>query len=329
MISFDLNDPFGGYMNRNLTLEATRLTELSALYASRYMGKGDDELCYRSSDEAMWKLLEKMDIEGDVIIGAANRDLYLYDGRKVGTGDGPKVDIAVKPLEGKRTCALGGHNSISVVAIGGEGSFMKVPPCMMQKIAVGPDAKGVVDINQPPDINIKRVARAKGKYIEDITVCVLDREINWQLVEDIRKTGARISFITDGDISGVISTAIEDSSIDIMMGVGGAKEAVTAAAGLKCLGGDMQAKVFYNDYFEKTVAENLGRGNADRIYKIRDLVRGDDILIAITGVTDGVLLPGVRYFSGGARTNSIVIRQQTHTVRFINAIHKFDYKPIF
>lgn len=316
-------------MNRNLTLEATRLTELSALYASRYMGKGDDELCYRSSDEAMWKLLERMDIEGEVVIGAANRDLYLYDGRKVGTGDGAKVDIAVKPLEGKRTCALGGHNSISVVAIGGKNSFMKVPPCMMQKIAVGPDAKGVVDINEPPDINIKRVARAKGKYIEDITVCVLDREINWQLVEDIRKTGARISFITDGDISGVISTAIENSSIDIMMGVGGAKEAVIAAAGLKCLDGDMQTKVFYNDYFEKTVAENLGRGNPDRIYKIRDLVKSDDILISITGVTDGVLLPGVQYFSGGARTNSIVIRQQTHTVRFINAIHKFDYKPIF
>lgn len=316
-------------MNRNLTLEATRLTEFSALYASRYMGKGDDELCYRSSDEAMWKLLERMDIEGEVVIGAANRDLYLYDGRKVGTGDGAKVDIAAKPLEGKRTCALGGHNSISVVAIGGKNSFMKVPPCMMQKIAVGPEAKGVVDINEPPDINIKRVARAKGKYIEDITVCVLDREINWQLVEDIRKTGARISFITDGDISGVISTAIENSSIDIMMGVGGAKEAVIAAAGLKCLDGDMQTKVFYNDYFEKTVAENLGRGNPDKIYKIRDLVKSDDILISITGVTDGVLLPGVQYFSGGARTNSIVIRQQTHTVRFINAIHKFDYKPIF
>lgn len=192
-------------MNRNLTLEATRLTEISALYASRYMGKGDDELCYRSSDEAMWKLLETMDIEGEVVIGAANKDLFLYDGRKVGSGEGIEVDVAVKPLEGKRTCALGGHNSISVVAIGSRNAFMKVPPCLMHKIAVGPDAKGVVDINEPPDINIKRVARAKGKYIEDITVCVLDREMNWQLVEDIRKTGARIKFITDGDISGVIS----------------------------------------------------------------------------------------------------------------------------
>ncbi len=329
MDSILLRTVSGGFMNRNLTLEATRLTELAALYASRYMGKGDDDLCYRSSDEAMWKLLESMDIDGEIAIGAANKDLHLYDGRKVGNGEGMKVDIAVKPLEGKRTCALGGHNAISVVAIGGRNAFMKMPPCLMNKIAVGPEAKGVVDINQPPDINIKRVARAKGKYIEDITVCVLDRDVNYQMIDDIRKCGARIKFITDGDISGVISTAIEDSSIDILMGIGGAKEAVISAAGLKCLGGDMQAKIYYNDYFEKTVAENLGRGNADKIYKIKDLVRTDDILISITGVTDGVLLPGVQYFSGGAKTNSIVIRQQTHTIRFINAVHQFDYKPIF
>jgi len=316
-------------MNRNLTLEATRLTELAALYASRHMGKGDDDLCYRSSDEAMWKLLEIMDIDGEIAIGAANRDLYLYDGRKVGTGEGMKVDIAVKPLEGKRTCATGGHNAISVVAIGGSNAFMKVPPCLMNKIAVGPESKGVVDINQTPDINIKRVARAKGKYIEDITVCVLDRDVNYHMIDDIRKCGARIKFISDGDISGVISTAIENSSIDIFMGIGGAKEAVISAAGLKCLGGDMQAKVFYNDYFEKTIAENLGRGNADKIYKIKDLVKSEDILISLTGVTDGVILPGVQYFSGGAKTYSIVIRQQTHTVRFINAVHQFDYKPIF
>lgn len=316
-------------MNRNLTLEATRLTELAALYASRYMGKGDDELCYRSSDEAMWKLLETVDIDGEIVIGAANKDLNLYDGRKVGTGTGTKVDIAVKPLEGKRTCATGGHNSISVVVIGGKNAFMKMPPCLMNKIAVGPDAKGVVDINQPPDINIKRVARAKGKYIEDITVCVLDRDVNYPLVDEIRKTGARIKYITDGDIPGVISTSVEDSAIDMLMGIGGAKEAVIAAAGIKCLGGDMQARMYYNDYFEKAVAENLGRGNADKIYKIKDMVKTDDILISITGVTDGVLLPGVQYFSGGAKTFSIVIRQQTHTVRFINTIHKFDYKPIF
>lgn len=316
-------------MNRNLTLEATRLTELAALYASRHMGKGDDDLCYRASDEAMWKVLESMDIDGEIANGAANKDLHLYDGRKVGNGEGMKVDISVKPLEGKRTCALGGHNSIAVVAIGGKNAFMKMPPCLMNKIAVGPDAKGVIDINQPADINIKRVARAKGKYIEDMTVCVLDRDMNYKLIEEIRECGARIRFITDGDISGVISTAVDNTAIDLFMGIGGAKEAVISAAGLKCLGGDMQTKIYYNDYFEKSVAENLGRGNPDKIYRIKDLVKTDDILISITGVTDGVLLPGVQYISGGAKTNSLVIRQQTHTIRFINAIHQFDYKPIF
>jgi len=316
-------------MNRNLILEAARLTEFSALYASRYMGKGDDELCYNSADTAMWKLLETLDIEGEIVIGAANRELNLSDGKKAGTGQGPATDIAAKPLEGKRTCATGGHNAISVVALGGKGAFMKVPPSLMHKIAVGPEAKGVIDINEPPHINIKRVARAKQKYIEDLTVCVLERDINMPLVEEIRETGARIRFITDGDISGVISTSIDDSPIDIFMGIGGAKEGVIAAAGLVCLGGDMQGRMYYNDYFEKTIAENLGRGNPDKIYKIRDLVKSDDILISITGVTDGVMLPGVQYFSGGAKTSSIVIRQQTHTVRFISAIHRFDYKPIF
>jgi fructose-1,6-bisphosphatase II len=204
-----------------------------------------------------------------------------------------------------------------------------MPPVSMDKIAVGPEAKGIIDITQTPHINIKRVARAKGKYIEDITVCVLEREVNNSLITQIRECGARIKFITDGDISGAIATAIEDSPIDIIMGIGGAKEAVISAAGLTCLGGDMQAQIYYNDNFDKDIAEKLGGGNPDKIYKINDLIKSDDILIAITGVTDGVLLPGVQYISGGAKTNSIVIRRETHTIRFINAIHKFDYKPIF
>ena len=316
-------------MNRNLTIEAARITELSALNASRHMGKGDDDLCYRASDEAMWKLLETMDIDGEIVIGATNKELQLYDTRKVGTGEGSALDIAVKPLEGKRTCAVGGYNSISAIAFGGENSFMRMPPVSMNKIAVGPEAKGIIDINQPPHINIKRVARAKGKYIEDITVCVLERDANNQLISQIRECGARIKFITDGDISGVIATAIEDSPIDILMGIGGAKEAVISATGLKCLGGDMQAQIYYNNNCEKDIAEKLGHGDPDRIYKINDLVKSDDILLAVTGVTDGVLLPGVQYISGGAKTNSIVIRRETHTIRFINAIHKFDYKPIF
>lgn len=316
-------------MSRNLTLEAVRLTEYAALSAGRYMGTGDDELCYRSADEAMWKIIDTLDIDGTIIIGASNKNLNIYDGRKAGSGNGAQIDIASKPLEGKRTCAMGGHNSISVVAIGGRNSFLKVPPCLMHKIAVGPDAKGVVDINESPDINIKRVARAKGKYIEDITVCVLDREMNREIIDAVRKTGARIRYITDGDVSGAIATAVDESTIDLLLGVGGAKEGVIAAAAIKCLGGDMQTKVYYNDYFEKTIAEKLGRGNPDKVYKIRDLVKSDDVLVSVTGVTDGVLLPGVHFFSGGAKTSSIVIRQKTHTIRFINAIHKFDFKPLY
>ncbi len=316
-------------MNRNLSLEAARLTEFSALNVSRFLGKGDEELCYRSADEAMWKILEKMDIDGEVVIGSASRDSYLFDGRKVGKGDGVEVEIALKPLEGRRTCAIGGNNSISVVALGEPGCFLKMPPCFMHKIAVGPDCKGVVDIDQSPDINIKRVARAKGKYIEDITVCVLDREVNEELVADIRNTGARIRYITDGDISGAIATAIGESSIDMLLGIGGAKECVIAAAALKCLGGDLQAKVYYGNYFEQKVAEDMGRGNPDKIYKIRDLVRKDDVLVSVTGITDGVLLQGVQNFPGGARTKSVVIRHHTHTVRFIDATHRFDYKPVF
>lgn len=316
-------------MNRNLTLEAARLTEYSALNASRFMGKGDEDLCYKSADEAMWKILERMDIEGTVAIGAVNRELCLYDGRTVGNGEGAEVDIAVKPLEGKRTCALGGHNSISVVAMGAKDSFFKAPPCLVHKIAVGPESKGVVDINEPADINIKRVARAKGKYIEDITVCILDREVNNELVSDIRKTGARIKYITDGDISGAISTSIHDSSVDILMGIGGAKESVIAAAALKCLGGDIQVRMYYPTDAEKEEAKKSGHGDPEKIYRIRDLVMKDDVLVSVTGVTDGVLLPGVQYFSGGAKTKSIVIRHHTHTVRFIDAIHRFDYKPVY
>ena len=316
-------------MSRNLTLEAVRLTEYAALSAGRFMGKGDDDLCYRSADEAMWKIIDTLDIDGTIVIGAANKNLNIYDGRKAGSGSGTPIDIASKPLEGKRTCAMGGHNSISVVAIGGKDSFLKVPPCLMHKIAVGPDAKGVVEINESPDINIKRVARAKGKYIEDITVCVLDREMNQEVIEAVRKTGARIKYITDGDVSGAIATAVDEASIDLLLGVGGAKEGVIAAAAIKCLGGDMQTKVYYNDYFEKNIAEKLGRGDPDKVYRTRDLVKSDDVLVSITGVTDGVLLPGVSFFSGGAKTSSIVIRQKTHTVRFINAIHKFDFKPLY
>ena len=315
-------------MDRNLTLEAVRLTEASALYASRFMGKGDEDNSYISAAEAMAKVLSSIDIDGRIVIGDDCSQSPLADGSSAGNGIGPDLDLAVKPLDGKKTCAIGGYNAISVMALGHRNSFFNTPTLYMEKIAVGKDAKGLVDITQPVDVNIKRVARAKGKYIEDITVCVLDRERNSGHVQQIRKTGAKIKFIRDGDISGAISTAIEDSSIDILMCIGGAKEGVLGAAALKCLDGDMQARYCFQNNEERAMIRDLGV-DPDMIYTVSDMVRGDDIMVSATGVTDGLILPGVRYFSGGARTNSMVIRHKTHTFRMIQAVHHFDYKPIF
>ena len=316
-------------MVRSLTLEAVRLTEAAALYASRYMGRGDEESSYHSASEAMTRVFSTIDIDGKIINGADDRSSSLGDGAVVGNRQGPDVDLVVKPLDGKKTCATGGHNAISVMAVGSKGSFLSTPSIHMEKIAVGQDAKGIVDINQPPDINIKRVARAKGKYIEDVTVCVLNRDRNAGLVQAIQKTGARIKFIQDGDISGAISAALIDNPIDILMGFGGAKEGVLAAAALKCLNGDIQARFVYDNDEEKALIREHVGNDPEKIYKISDMVKGNDIMVSATGVTDGVILPGVRFFPGGAETNSIVIRQKTHTLRMVRAIHQFDYKPIF
>ena len=316
-------------MDRNLTIEAVRLTEAAALYASRYMGKGDEDKSYLSASDAMFRVLSTMDIDGEVVIGADSADSALYDGVQVGSKTGGAVDLAVKPLDGKMTCARGGHNAVSVAAVGTKGSFLKTPSLYMDKIAVGKDIKNIMDINQPPAINIKRIARAKGKYIEDITVCVLDRKRNEKLVEEIRKTGAKIRFIRDGDITGAISSAFPESSIDVLMGIGGAKEAIIAAAALKCMDADMQARYVDLSGKDKDRLMEIGINDPDKIFTITDMIGGDDVIVSLTGVTDGVLLPGVQYIPGGAKTSSILFRQKTHTLRYITAIHQFDFKPIF
>ena len=323
------NSVYGGAMDRYLTIEAVRLTEAAALYASRYMGKGDEEISYLSATDAMYKVLSAMDIQGEVVIGADSKESLLCDGVMVGNKNGPELDLAVKPLDGKMTCARGGHNAVSAAAVGSKGTFLGIPSLHMEKIAVGKEAKNMVDINQPVNINIKRVARAKGKYIEDITVCVLDRKTNEQLVRDIRKTGAKIKFIQDGDITGAISTAFPESSIDLLMGVGGSKEAVIAAAALNSMDGDIQARFLYANAREKAMVSDLGIDDPDKIFTISDLVMGEDAIVSLTGVTDGVLLPGVQYIPGGAKTSSVLFRQKTRTLRYITAIHQFDYKPMF
>lgn len=315
-------------MDRYLTIEAVRLTEAASLYASRYMGKGDEDITYHSAAGAMFRVLSTMDVDGQVVIGADSSDSVLFDGVHVGSKSGGAVDLAVKPLDGKMTCARGGHNAVSVAAVGSPGTFFRMPSMHMEKIAVGKEAKNIVDINESPAINIKRVARAKGKYIDDITVCILDRKRNESLVEEIRKTGAKIKLIRDGDITGAISTAFPESSIDILMGVGGSKEAILAAAALRCMDGDMQVRFVDLSGREKDQVRELGL-EPDKIFGISDMIQGDDVIVSITGVTDGVLLPGVQYIPGGAKTSSVLFRQKTHTLRYITAVHQFDFKPIF
>jgi fructose-1,6-bisphosphatase II len=316
-------------MDRNLALEMVRVTEAAALYASRQMGRGDAELANRSAAEAMAQVFSSVSLKGRIVIGGADfNGNPLQKGSEVGNNTGTEADIALDPLDGRTTCANGGNNAISAIAMGERGSLLNVPPVYMEKIAVGSDARGVIDITQSPEINIKRIARAKDKYIEDVTVCILDRERHLGLIDSIRKTGARIKLINDGDISGAVATAMEDKSIDILMGVGGAIQGVVAAAALKCLGGDMQARFVYRDDADRGRVAEMGETDLDRIYRIEDLARGNIVFVA-TGVTNGELLQGVDFFSGGARTHSIVMRSKTRTVRFITAMHHFDYKPMY
>ncbi len=317
-------------MDRNLALEAVRVTEAAALYASRYMGRGDDELANDSAVEAMANAFTSVSIDGKIIIGEAGKpDNPLERGKDTGNKNGIAVDIALDPLDGKRSCASGGQNTISSIAIGESGSFFGAPSIYMEKIAVGKAARGSIDITQTPEVNIKRIARAMDTYIEDLTVCVLDRERHEELIKRIRATGARIKLIKDGDISGAIAAAMENSSIDILMGVGGAREGILAAAAIKCLGGDIQARFIYRNDEDREMVLQTGENDLDKIYMINDLVMGKDIMFSATGVTDGELLKGVRFYSGGAETHSVVMRAKTHTLRLITALHYFDYKPMY
>lgn len=315
-------------MDRNLALELVRVTEAAALYASRYMGRGNEKLANQSAIDAMVKVFSSVSVKGKIVISTVD-DERLMRNIEVGTGSGVSIDIVLDPLDGKTTCANGGQNAISAIAIGEPGSFLEVPPIYMEKIAVGPEAKGVIDITQPPHINIKRIARAMGKYIEDVTVCVLDRERHKSLIAAIRETGARIKLIQDGDISGAIAAAMKDKPIDVLMGIGGAMHGILAAAAIKCLGGDMQARFVYLNDAEKELVRQLGETDINRIYYLNDLVKGTNIMFSATGVTDGELLSGVRFFPGGAYTSSIVMRSKTHTIRYISAEHHFDYKPMY
>ena len=315
-------------MDRNLALELVRVTEAAALAGSRWVGKGDKVAADDAATEAMRRVLGSMEIHGTVVIGEGEMDEapMLYIGEQLGTGAGPEVDIAVDPLEGTSICAKGMNGSIATIAFAPRGGFLHAPDMYMEKLVVGPLAKGAIDINETPAVNLRRVAESKGRRIEELTVVILDRPRHERMVTEIRKAGARIHLISDGDVAPAIAAAVEESGVDLLMGIGGAPEGVLAAAALKCLGGDMQGRLVFMSQEERNRAQGMGIADFDRVYGIDDMAKGD-VFFAATGITNGDLLKGVRYFPGGACTHSIVMRSKSRTVRFIEARHHFEHKP--
>lgn len=315
-------------MNRNYALEFVRVTEAAALSCARWMGRGDEKAADHAAVEAMRLALSSVEFDGTVVIGEGERDEapMLFIGEKVGAGNGPKLDLALDPLEGTTICAKGTNNSLSVIAIAEEGKFLHAPDVYMKKIAVGNDAKGVVDLDAPATENLKNIAKAKKCNIDDLTVIILDRPRHEDLIQEVRKAGARIWLIGDGDVSAAIATCIPGSGVDVMMGVGGAPEGVIAAAALRCVGGDFLGQLVFHKEDQKDRARSMGVKDVDQIYKIDELASGN-VMFCATGVTNGALLRGVKYSPGGAKTHSVVMRSQSGTIRFIEAEHHFDKKP--
>jgi fructose-1,6-bisphosphatase II / sedoheptulose-1,7-bisphosphatase len=316
-------------MDRNLALEVVRVTEAAALAASRWVGRGDEKMADQAAVDAMRQALNSLSIDGTVVIGEGERDEapMLYIGEKVGLGSGTKVDIALDPLEGTTITARGGQNALAVIAMAEHGGFLNAPDTYMDKIAVGPGLPdNVVDLDASPEENLKNLAKAKGGHVSDLQVCILNRPRHAELIAKVRETGARIMLISDGDVSGVISTAQADSGVDLYMGIGGAPEGVLAAAALRCIGGQMQGRLIFREDDEKARAARMGITDFTRKYKMEDMASGD-VMFAATGVTSGTYLPGVRRFAGGAITHSVVMRSKSGTVRVIEAQHNFIRKP--
>lgn len=316
-------------MERELALEFVRVTEAAALASARLMGRGDKEQADAAAVQAMRALFDTLSVDGTVVIGEGELDEapMLYIGEKVGVGCPPAVDIAVDPLEGTNLVAKGLSGSISVVAAAPRGHLLHAPDMYMQKIAVGPEAAGRIDLDLPVAENLQRVADALGKDVADLTVVILDRPRHVELIREVRAAGARCKLISDGDVNPAVATAFPDSGVDVLMGIGGAPEGVLAAAALKCLGGDLQARLQPSGPEEEARCREMGLANPRQTLTLGDLVRGDDVIFAATGITDGDLLRGVRFLGNGAKTHSIVMRARTGTVRFVEAIHRLDRKP--
>lgn len=312
--------------DRNLALELVRVTESAALAASRWMGRGDKNGADGAAVEAMRTILSTVSMDGVVVIGEGEKDEapMLYNGERIGDGSPPLCDIAVDPIDGTSLTAMGRANAISVIAVSERGTMFNPGPCVyMEKIAVGPDARGVLDIQAPVAANLEAVAKAKGESVRDLTAVVLDRDRHADLIAEIRAAGARVRLIPDGDVAGVISTAWPESGADILFGIGGTPEGVIAAAAMKCMGGEILGRLWPRNDAERKAALDAGY-DLEAVLTIDDLVRGDNCFFAATGVTDGDLLKGVHFSAGGASTQSLVMRSRSGTVRLVNATHRLE-----
>lgn len=316
-------------MERSLTMELVRVTEAAAIASARWMGYGKKNEADDAATTAMRKVFDTIPMRGTVVIGEGEMDEapMLYIGEKLGLGYMPEVDVAVDPLEGTNIVAKGQWNAISVVAIADRGGLLHAPDMYMEKIAVGPKAVGKVDIDAPVEDNLKAVAKANGKDVEDLVAVLLDRPRHAKLIEAIRNAGARIKLIPDGDVAAAINTAFPDTDVDIMFGSGGAPEGVLAAVALKCLGGEIQGRLLPEDEEQYNRCIQMGITDPKKVLHMEDLVRGEDAIFAATGVTDGELLRGVRYQGNLAHTHSVVMRAKTGTIRFMEASHRLEKKP--
>lgn len=316
----------GSDPTRNLALELVRVTEAAALAAGRFMGRGDKEGADGAAVNAMRIVLQTVDMNGVIIIGEGEKDNapMLYNGENVGNGSAPDVDVAVDPIEGTRPLAFGRSNSIATVAIAPRGTMFDPGPFVyMNKLAVGPEAMGVIDIEKSITENLKAIASAKHKDVKDLTTIILDRDRHKEMIAEIRSAGARIRLIPDGDVAAALMTAWPDSGVDVLLGVGGTPEGVIAACALRAMGGEIQGKLYARDEDELRRGREAGF-DFEKVLTMDDLVSTEDVFFAATGITDGELLQGVRYFGDSASTDSLVVRGLTGTVRQITATHRID-----
>ncbi|RAS87393.1 fructose-bisphosphatase class II [Priestia endophytica] len=316
-------------MERSLSMELVRVTEAAALASGRWMGRGKKAEADEAATSAMRDVFDTIPMKGTVVIGEGEMDEapMLYIGEKLGTGYGPRVDVAVDPLEGTNIVAAGGWNALAVLAVADNGNLLHAPDMYMEKIAVGPEAVGKVDINASVIDNLRAVAKAKNKDIEDVVATVLNRSRHERIIDELREAGARIKLINDGDVAGAINTAFDNTGVDILFGSGGAPEGVLAAVALKCLGGELQGKLLPQSEEELKRCKEMGIEDVDRILYMNDLVKGEDAIFAATGVTDGELLKGVQFKGSIGTTQSLVMRAKFGTVRFVDGRHSLKKKP--